>query len=270
MKIAALPWKLINPETTRSPLTIEEWVKAAAEIGLDGIELSDNDSLYLEEKNKGRCKDLKKLIFQEGLAVSMITTQTDFVDSLRVEKQHERLYKYFEVAHFFETEIVRVTAGKRDKKISRQEVLDGVISHFKRIAEKAGSHNLKMALENHGGIEQEKDDYLYILQNVGSPRFGANFDVKNPLRTKQDPYDFLKAIIPWIFHVHLCNFKWREDKWNLAIPLDKGDVDIRKMLRIMKCAGYDGWLSIEYGGENLDDIDRSAKFVREIWKQIQT
>jgi len=75
---------------------------------------------------------------------------------------------------------------------------------------------------------------------------------------------------------HLDNFVYDENggdgdrtgrRLKREIPLDRGEIDVSRILRIIRDAGFDGWLSIEYGGygEGFDDVGQSAAYLRKTW-----
>jgi sugar phosphate isomerase/epimerase len=47
----------------------------------------------------------------------------------------------------------------------------------------------------------------------------------------------------------------------------EGVVDFPTIFKILKGAGFDGWISMEVGGaRGEDDIRRSLEYVRQVWE----
>jgi len=41
---------------------------------------------------------------------------------------------------------------------------------------------------------------------------------------------------------------------------------VAAILQLLKADGYDGWLSLEVGGDPLPEALHGARFVREVWE----
>ena len=84
MKLSCLPVSLFN-DIINKKLTIEDWVKGAAEIGLDGLDMS---VLFFPNRTRRLLEDTAKVLVRHNMNVTMITTYPDFTNP--DEKQRER------------------------------------------------------------------------------------------------------------------------------------------------------------------------------------
>ncbi|HOZ47853.1 MAG TPA: sugar phosphate isomerase/epimerase family protein [Candidatus Hydrogenedentes bacterium] len=133
----------------------------------------------------------------------------------------------------------------------------------------AGS-KVTLGIENHGYQGNNLAFQLNVYKAVGSDRLGATMDTGNfywrgyPL---SEVYGILRILAPYTKHTHLKNIRYPEDKreimreggWEYGTyvsPLDEGDIDHAKVLRILADAGYDGDICIE--DESLGHYDSSA------------
>ena len=71
---------------------------------------------------------------------------------------------------------------------------------FKECAKMAGDEGVKLADENH--FDFTTDEYLGLIQAVGSPHFGMCFDTGNCLRNGDDPVESARRLGKYIFATH--------------------------------------------------------------------
>jgi sugar phosphate isomerase/epimerase len=122
----------------------------------------------------------------------------------------------------------------------------------------AGS-KVTLGIENHGFQGNNLAFQLNIYETVGSDRLGATMDTGNfywrgyPL---SEVYGILRILAPYTKHTHLKNINYpecvredmREGGWKYGVyvsPLDEGDIDHARVLKLLKDAGYDGDICIE-------------------------
>ncbi len=94
-----------------------------------------------------------------------------------------------------------------------------------------------LALENHGGVTAKAEGLLEIVKQVESPAFGVNFDSGN-FRSTDDPYQELAQIAPYAVNAQV--------KVEIAPNGKKEETDLPRVLKILREAGYSGWVALEY------------------------
>jgi sugar phosphate isomerase/epimerase len=115
-----------------------------------------------------------------------------------------------------------------------------------KIAEKAG---IKLADENH--IDYNPEEMLQIIQNVGSPNFGINFDTGNFMRVLADPIEGMEKLAKYTFATHIKDLKPQRGQsvssWHFfaCTPVGDGLVDNQKVAQLLKDVGYQGFLAVE-------------------------
>ncbi len=125
--------------------------------------------------------------------------------------------------------------------------------------ERTAGSKVTLGIENHGFQGNNLAFQLNVYNTVGSDRLGSTMDTGNfywrgyPL---SEVYGILRILAPYTKHTHLKNIKYPEDQrevtrecgWEYVkyvAPLDEGDIDHAKVLRILAEAGYDGDICIE-------------------------
>jgi sugar phosphate isomerase/epimerase len=95
------------------------------------------------------------------------------------------------------TDGARKPAGWTDKETISQWRLN-----LRLVLERAESFKVGVNLEPHGPFTNDLELMVEILEEFDSPWLGVNFDTGNTFIAGHDPLVYLKAIRPWLRHVH--------------------------------------------------------------------
>ncbi len=103
-----------------------------------------------------------------------------------------------------------------------------------------------------------------LLEELKHPALGVNFDPANMiLYDKGDPVAALRALGPWIRHVHIKDAvrTTQPGTWGTEVPWGEGQVGGEPFLMTLKEIGFAGTLAIEReGGDNrYGDIQLAAE-----------
>ena len=268
MKVSSLPFGFVQFDDEDS---LPVWLDYAEEIGLDGVEL-----LYPWPVSWHLIHRTRQHLSGRALGVSMITTHCDparFSDELRAAEA-QNLIGYVDLATDFGCGFVRVVAGSFDptwREISMAKALDAVVQTFELALPHAEQAGVVLALENHPGFGVSREVVAAILQRIPSASLGWNFDMENAYRLPgQTAFDFLddETILGRLVHVHAKNFGESPAGWISDVSLDEGVNDVRAMLAKVKASGYDGWISIEFGGKTREKLRRSVGWLRDTWESL--
>lgn len=181
----------------------------------------------------------------------------------------------------FAAEIARVqrevdTAVRLGVKLMRHDVAwsqDTSIRHFneelprlaeacRRIADYAAGFGITTSVENHGYFVQASDRVQTLIHAVNRSNFRTTLDVGNFLCADEDPVSAVANNIGYASMVHIKDFYIRPADLPLAegwfrsarskhlrgAIVGHGDIDMRRVLRIIRESGYDGYLSVEFEG----------------------
>jgi len=280
VKISNLPWGVLyRAEHARA--TYRRWFEfAARDPHIDAIDLIDGPgSLCGAPERKAESRALKPLLADLDLPVMMFVTHVDFRVAEIAPEEKERIRFLIEQAVHFEAMYFRTVTGlRRPGELFREDVLENVVAGLRWLAGLVRDAGLPFLIENH---HETTDEMVLLCEKLADLGARLNCEIKPAFRYGMDPYAFVERLTPWAGTYHIDNFKydpdsthWDKDragrKLERAVPLDRGEIDIRRVLKIVEASGFDGWLSIEYGGlvDSFDDVARSAKFVRETWDQL--
>ncbi|MFO8006800.1 MAG: sugar phosphate isomerase/epimerase [Candidatus Brocadiia bacterium] len=234
-------------------MALEEFLDTALELGLDGVELTQ---YYFPEESNAYLNHIKRQAFARGLEVAGTAVGGNFsnADADARAKQIEHVRDWLVKSSRLGSPVLRVFAGGvpdgADAETAAGWVRDG-LAECAAVAEEAG---VVLALENHGGLTATADGVLALLAPFAdNPWVGLNLDFGN---FTGDVYEQYARCAPYVATTHAKVTHRQGDGAEL--------VDYRRVVRIMRQAGYRGYLSIEYeeDEEPLQGVDRFAAYLR--------
>jgi sugar phosphate isomerase/epimerase len=124
------------------------------------------------------------------------------------------------------------------------------------------------------------ETFLEIVGQIDSPYFGINFDPSNAIIAGEDPIALLERIKERVVTMHASDRYLEEGtiedlrkmeldpvhgyaKWIHHGVVGKGLNDYDSIFRILKAAGFDGWVSIEDGMNGMEELHQSVVFLRD-------
>lgn len=195
------------------------------------------DTAYLTDMNQ-RAKDhgvTNVLIMIDGEGPLGSTDESERIQAV------ENHYKWVEAAKFLGCHAIRVNAAGDG---TPDEVKDAAIDGLGRLSEFAAQHDINVIVENHGGISSHGDWLSAVLQGVGQPNCGSLPDFGNFY--EYDRYQGVEDLMPFAKGVSAKANVFDEQG-------NEVNIDYRKMLHLVKDAGYRGYVGIEYEGSELSE-----------------
>jgi sugar phosphate isomerase/epimerase len=131
----------------------------------------------------------------------------------------------------------------------------------------AGAHGVRLAIENH--IDFTAREILQLVEMVGSPHLGVNFDTGNFARLLDDPLKGMELLAPHVLATHIKDLRVdpaaaADDWWFFSsVPVGRGFIDNLRLARRLRQAGYQGFLAIELDALHPDCGDDEDAAVAE-------
>jgi L-ribulose-5-phosphate 3-epimerase len=132
------------------------------------------------------------------------------------------------------------------------------------LADAAEGADVVVALEIHGDIMASSDVTIPLIEKIGRDSIKVNYDTANVEFYSGDrAVDDLPKITSQLAHVHLKDTAGGKGNWDFPAVGD-GTVDFRRVLEILRDAGYSGPYSveIEFKGEpwpSLEDVNAAMR-----------
>ena len=239
----------------------------AKEMGFDGIEFIDLDNKAFEITNdpmktaaeiREHCKNI-------GLDIIAYTIGANFLADDK-EKEVERLCRAIDVAEALGAPVLRhdvCYALPQDPLYSWREAMEEMAPNIRRVTEYARTKGIKTCTENHGYIFQAPERVEALIRAVGSDNYGWLVDMGNFLCADADPEHAVHIASRYAVHVHAKDFLFKSGEvgnphggffqtnggnFIRGTIIGHGVVPVKNCINILKRAGYDSYVSVEFEG----------------------
>lgn len=236
-------------------------------LGFDGIEFVELDSGALKS-NADPCTTaimLKDHCAKIGLDIIAYTVGANLLADDK-EEELRRAKERIDVAVLLGAPIFRhdVCYSLPEKEgYTYENAIDEIVPFIKELTEYAAERGIKTCTENHGYIFQHPKRLEKLIDTVGHPNYGWLCDIGNFLCVDADVKESVAVAALYTIHVHAKDFLWKPQ--TEARPqgyfgtsggchlkgtvLGEGIVPVEESVNILKNSGYDGWVSLEFEGE---------------------
>lgn len=252
-------------------MSVAEWARMAAEIGLDAIDLS---ILFVPDHRVETILALRREIEQAGMRVAMVTTYPDFThpDPAHRERELVKAEETVSVAAGLGAELVRVTAGQAHPDVSRDRGIGWAVEGLSRLAEKTRNSRVTLVYENHSkpaawtytDFSEPPDRFLEIVNRTSGIGLGINFDTANATAFAPDPLALLDRVVNRVVSVHASDSAVKGALQPVLIG--EGITPFPALFAHLQEAGWDGWICIEEASFNgRQGIIQAVNFIRSTW-----
>lgn len=245
-KISLAQWSLNRAIFGKKIQAIDFPRVAKEEYGINAVEYVNqfymdkkNDDNYLKELQK-RCTDL-------GVKSMLIMCDDEGAlgdaDSKKQEKAVMNHYRWVEWAKYLGCHSIRVnaeTGGKGTFEETQKRAAHGLA----RLTEFGRKHDINIIVENHGGMSSNGKWLSGVMKIVNSPCCGTLPDFGNFY--EYDRYLGVEEMMPFAKGVSAKSYHFDAQG-------NETRVDYARMLKIVKDAGYRGYVGIEYEGDKLPE-----------------
>ena len=157
-----------------------------------------------------------------------------------------------------------------------EEDRPALMATLRDIGDYAAARSLTVCLETHPGVTNNAAQMLRTMQELQHPAVRLNFDTANILYYNEgaDVLAELRAVLPYIGHVHLKDSRGRLHDWYFPALGEGGAVDFAAVGQILNDGGFFGPFSIELEGiqdepeltldQRQDRLQRSVDYLRKV------
>ena len=261
-------WQFNGPKENTP---IEYCIEQAARMGFDGIELL---LVQMTSEERSYLNKLKKLAFHSGLDLMGFSTHQGYVFPEKQKRDEEirKTINQIELAYELGIPTMRLNTGRWGTSGSFDELManrgiepvlpghtedDGfnwVIDAIEKCIYKAEECGVVLGLENHWGLGRTADGVQRIVNAINSPWLMVTLDTGNFL---EDPYDQLEQLAGQAILMQAKTY-YGGGKWYTL------DLDYPRIGEIMRKAGYKGYISLEFEGNEdpLKAVPESLEILR--------
>ena len=265
--------------------------RVASEMGIEGIdftELKPNEEPTLQEQ-LDYAAQIRAEAEKYGMTIVGYTIGANLYQGSAEEdeKEVERLKGQVDVAVALGAKVMRHDVCKKEKLddgsvVSFAKMLPTIAENARKVTEYAASKGIKTCSENHGYVAQDSDRVEALYNAVNHENYGLLIDFGNFACVDEDSAKAVSRLAAYAVHVHAKDFRFypygrvTEEKGFctrgcnklVGCAIGEGDVPVAQCVAIMKRAGYDGFMTIEYEG-NEDCIVGIEKGYKNLKKYIE-
>jgi len=193
---------------------------------------------YPEVPTNDYIRKFKKQAFLLGLDISGTGNRNDFANPDQESRKEDikMIEEWVIAAAKLGIPNLRVFTGRSEHEgFSRDQVFEWMAKDFKTCCEIGEKHGVMIALQNHNEFLKTADDVNRIFEMVDSEWLGLNQDIGS--YRVHDPYEEIKKNIQ-----HAITWQIKENVW---INGEQVPTDYVKLFKIIKDAGYRGYLPLE-------------------------
>ena len=272
MKISSLPHHCVG-RVDDGLMDVLQWFEIAQRRGLDGVEVMDLWVMkgLMERIDLPLMAEIREQLSHVALEVSAFINHGPHVwpSPEKNKRELDKARLLMDWSAELGTQVFRVTTGARDPDviITDDKVIDVFCDMIAGLLEHADALGLVIALEEHPGFAGTVAKMERLLARIPDRRFGIAYDMKNTMREGEEPTVILarQDVLDRVLYTHVDNYRDTAFGWDRSVTLDSGEVDIRRIVQGLKANGYDGWLSVEYGGTELEHVFQSIEWLRSVW-----
>lgn len=248
-------------------LDVIDWIgeSDATHMEIATVSLSpeiSNDTSTLDA-DPGFVQEIKKRAADRGVALSNLVVPADLLGE-NAERDMARLKRHLDVAAELGITLFRHDVSRwahRAKDVAEfEQLLPRMVEASKEIAQYGAQYGITTSVENHGLLMNGSERVRRLIHLVDEPNFKTTLDVGNFMSVDENPVVAVQQNAPYASIVHLKDFYVRSqlpgDGWHhtpggsylLGSIVGYGDLDMRRIVRGILDAGYDGFISIEFEG----------------------
>jgi sugar phosphate isomerase/epimerase len=151
---------------------------------------------------------------------------------------------------------LRVRAPNYDGSVPYLKLMDKTVSEYRDVEAMAKQHGVRALIEMHmNNVVPSASACETLVRHFDPRHIGIIHDAGNMVYEGYENYRLgLEVLGPYLAHVHLKNAQWtqagaRPDgsiEWKAGFAaIQKGVVDMRRLLDAVRTVGYEGWVSFE-------------------------
>jgi len=217
-----------------------ELLEYSAKLGLDNVHFSERRNFASLEPDY--LTSLKQRADGLGLTIEVGMGSFDrFATSFQAQhgSGEEQLGQMLRAARIVGSPVVRCLLGSQGDRLGAvpfQQHLDECARTLRAVAPRARDLGIKLAVENHGGVDLLARELRRLVEEVGFDVVGVTLDTGNPAYGGEDPVVSAEVLAPYVISSHVRDSRvWAVERGAMAqwVPLGQGNVDLRRIVKIL-------------------------------------
>ncbi|QEG39428.1 sugar phosphate isomerase/epimerase family protein [Roseimaritima ulvae] len=284
-QLAAFPKAYMQALCKDGSMKLVEWFDLATTLDVDGLEFYAG---FLEMDDETQWPKFRQQVEDRGMQIPMLCCSPDFThpDASFREAEIAKQKRWIEMTHALGGQYCRVLSGQRRPELTSAQGIQLAADSISACLPYAAQHGVTLILENHykddfwqyPEFAQQMDVFCDLVAAIDHPNFGVNYDPSNAFLAGDDPLELLRRVSHRVVTMHasdryliegtLEDLRREEDgAVGYAQRLRHGEIgkglnDYDAIFTELKSKGFDSWISIEDGVDGIEQLRRSADFLR--------
>lgn len=252
-KISLAQWSLHRQLRSGKLKVLDFAVKTRRDFQLSAVEYV-NQFFADKAQDKTFLRQLKQRADDSGVSslLIMVDAEGDLaaLDAKQRQQAVENHYKWVEAAAFLGCHAIRVSIAD-NAKTDALKMQQAAVLGLQQLAAFAAPFGISIIVENHMGHSMDANWLATVLQQVGNvgslPDFG-NFS--------GDKYQGTQLLLPFAKGISAKTYAFDDNG-------AESSIDYQRMWQLIQNSGYQGYIGIEYEGENADE-DAGIRATRDL------
>ena len=234
--------------------SFDEIVQRAGQYSYDGVAFrglgGQLDLTKVPEFLPSARADTRRRLKEAGLATSMVLTSAAMMiaDPEQLEAALRLAESHIDIASDLECPSIRVFGGQIPTGVSQAAAVRRTGDRLHRLGDYAAQRGVYVLIETH-------DDWVVTsrlrlaVEAAEHPNVGVLWDVHHPIRIAGESVaQAWTNVGPWVrgvdFKDSVTDFEARLGY--RYVQIGDGEIPLKEALKILKAAGFDGWLTFEW------------------------
>ena len=229
-----------------------QFLEYSAKLGLDNVHFSERANFASFEADYLRA--LKRRADELDIAIEVGMGSFDkYAASFRPEfgSGEEQLTTLLKAASIVHSPVVRCFLGTQADRmgpIPIEQHIEECIRTIKAVGPLARSLGVRIAVENHGGIDLLARELLYLVESAGTDIAGVCLDTGNPAYAGEDPLLSTEILAKHTISSHVRDTRvWETGEGAMAqwVTLGEGNTDLQRIIAILKAEAPNAPVDLE-------------------------
>ena len=144
---------------------------------------------------------------------------------------------------------------------------EAMFDALRNVEKLADEYDIKLGIHNHGGYDWLGNTTIlqYVFSKTSSC-IGLCLDTAWAIDAKQNPVEMVEKFADRLYGVHVKDFIYDRGRNPADVIIGTGNLDLPKLMGVLKKSNFDGPLVIEYEGDVEDPVPALTKCVGELKK----
>ncbi len=249
---------------------LEVALDAAARLGFDGVEIWGREPHISETFDENRVRTAERMARSRGLAIPVFGSYFRLGATRSQGDGKVQLQDTLHIARCLRTPIVRIWASDVPSAEADDRLWKRVVREGREACDRAADLNITIVAEMHDNTLCDTGaSACRLVELIGRDNFRLNFQVA-AYDHGESAVDRLQQVLPYVAHVHAQNY-YRlatAERQAQRAPLAAGVWDYPTLVHMLREAGYEGYIAIEFpareGDGKLQSLAEDLQYLRSL------